>query len=179
VVTNEPTQPALRLHLGGKEPKSGWKIVNIQAGPGVDILGDIRDMSQFADDSVQAIYASHVLEHIGQQAVLSTLKGLRRILTPGGQLSISVPDLEVLSRVIIDPSASLDKRFLAMRMMFGGQVDSHDFHYFGWTWDFMCSFLKSAGFSRVERVQDFGLFRDASSLRPWGDLISLNVVAMK
>ena len=178
-VTIESAQVPLRLHLGGKEPKPGWKIVNIQAGPGVDILGDIRDMSQFADDSVQAIYASHVLEHIGQQAVLSTLKGLRRILAPGGQLSISVPDLEVLSRVIIDQGASLDKRFLAMRMMFGGQVDSHDFHYFGWTWDFMCSYLKSAGFSRVEKVQDFGLFRDASSLRPWGELISLNVVATK
>lgn len=177
--TRAPAQAPVCLHLGGKEPKPGWKIVNIQAGPGVDILGDIRDMSQFADESVQAIYASHVLEHIGQQAVPSTLKGLRRILVPGGQLSISVPDLEVLSRVIIDPGASLDKRFLAMRMMFGGQVDSHDFHYFGWTWDFMCSFLKSAGFSRVERVQDFGLFRDASRLRPWGELISLNVVATK
>lgn len=41
----------LPLHLG-KEPKPVWKIVNVQAGPSVCILGDIRSMSQFADESV-------------------------------------------------------------------------------------------------------------------------------
>jgi len=169
----------LRLHLGGKEAKPGWKIVNIQPGPGVDLLGDVRDMSHFSDQSVDEIYASHVLEHIGQQAMLPTLQGLHRILKPGGELRISVPDIEVLSRVVADASAAMDKRYLAMRMMFGGQVDEHDYHYFGWTWDFMRLFLGQAGFSRLQRVQDFGLFRDASSLKPWGFPISLNVVAIK
>jgi predicted SAM-dependent methyltransferase len=172
------TEP-LRLHLGGKEAKPGWKIVNIQPGPGVDLLGDVRDMSHFSDQSVDEIYASHVLEHIGQQAMLPTLQGLHRILKPGGELRISVPDIEVLSRVVADASAAMDKRYLAMRMMFGGQVDEHDYHYFGWTWDFMRLFLGQAGFSRLQRVQDFGLFRDASSLKPWGFPISLNVVAIK
>ena len=35
----------LRLHLGGMEPKPGWTIVNIQPGPGVDIVADITDLS--------------------------------------------------------------------------------------------------------------------------------------
>jgi hypothetical protein len=52
-----------------------------------------------------------VLKHIGQQAVLSTLNGRRRTLTPGGQLSISVPEFEVVSKNIIDPGASLEERF--------------------------------------------------------------------
>lgn len=173
-----PAEP-LRLHLGGKEVKTGWKIVNIQPGPGVDLLGDVRDMSHFSDNSVDEIYASHVLEHIGQQAMLPTLQGLHRILKPGGELRISVPDIEVLSRVVSDASSPMEKRFLAMRMMFGGQVDEHDYHYFGWTWDFMRLFLGQAGFARLQRVRDFGLFRDASSLEPWGFPISLNVVATK
>jgi hypothetical protein len=30
-----------------------------------------------------------------------------------------------------------------MRMMFGGQVDNYDFHYFGWTWEFMQQCVRS------------------------------------
>lgn len=37
----------MKLHIGGKEIKKGWKILNIQQVKGVDYLGDISDLSQF------------------------------------------------------------------------------------------------------------------------------------
>lgn len=55
----------MRLHIGGTEVKAGWKILNVQPGPGVDYIGDCSDLSQIADGSVDEIYASHVLEHLG------------------------------------------------------------------------------------------------------------------
>lgn len=169
----------IRLHIGGRQVRPGWQILNIQAGPGVDHVGDLSDLSAFADGCAQQIYASHVLEHVPQQRVRATLRGLHRLLLPGGQLMVSVPDLEVLSRVILDPHTPTPTKFLAMRMIFGGQVDAHDFHYFGWTFDFMREFLREAGFARVERVESFGLFEDTSDCRPWGFPISLNVVATR
>ena len=90
---------------------------------------------------------------------------------------VSVPDLEVLSQTIITPHASTEMKFHAMRMMFGGQTDAHDFHYFGWTFAFMRIFLEQAGFTQVERVESFGLFQDTSEFKPWGFPISLNVIA--
>ena len=39
----------MKLHIGGKTPKEGWKILNIQKGISVDYIGDIRDLSQFDD----------------------------------------------------------------------------------------------------------------------------------
>ena len=66
-----------------------------------------------------------------------------------------------------------------MRMIFGGQMDPHDFHKVGLTFEFLEDFLVGAGFKGVQRTDEFGLFDDDSSLRIGGTLISLNVVALK
>lgn len=169
----------MKLHIGGKQTKFGWKILNIQAGPGVDFVGDISDLRQFGDNSIKQIYASHVLEHIRQSNVLDTLKGLRRALVEGGNLYVSVPDLDILCRAMLEPEASLDARIHLMRMMFGGQVDDNDFHFFGWNEMFMTHFLGLAGFKAVVRVNRFGIFKDTSDYAPYGYPISLNMIATK
>jgi hypothetical protein len=64
-------------------------------------------------------------------------------------------------------------------MMFGGQVDDNDFHYFGWNQLFLFDFLKQAGFSDATRVESFGLFDDTSNFKPYGFPISLNIIATK
>ena len=171
---------ALRLHIGGREKKLGWKILNIQPGLDVDYVGDCTDLSQFADASVDELYASHVIEHLGHQsAVGRALTGFHRVLKPGGRALIAVPDFEALCRLFLDPRADMLERFQIMRMVFGAQMDEHDFHYVGLSYEFLSQFLFQSGFSRVERVQDFGLFRDASTIRFLDQPISLNVVAYK
>lgn len=169
----------MRLHIGGEQVKEGWKILNISKKPGVDYVGDISDLSQFEDDSCMEIYASHVVEHIPQQQVLETLKGIHRILAKGGKFYVSVPDLDILCHLFINPLAAPDVKFHAMRMMFGGQVDPHDFHYFGWNQHFLFDFLQQAGFGGAERVETFGMFQDTSDYKPYGFPISLNVIATK
>ena len=57
----------MKLHIGGKETKEGWSILNIQKKDGVDFVGDISDLSQFKNNSIDEIYASHVLEHVSQK----------------------------------------------------------------------------------------------------------------
>lgn len=170
----------LRLHIGGKESRQGWKILDIQPGPNVDFVGDCSELGQFADASVDELYASHVIEHLSyRSALLRTLRGFHRVLKTGGKLMISVPDFEVLCRLFLDPRATVRDRFELMRMAFGGQVDEHDFHRVGLTYEFLSNFLFQAGFSRVERVGEFGLFRDASTAEHLNQKISLNVAAYK
>lgn len=170
----------LRLHIGGRVPKEGWKILNINPGPDVDFLGNCTDLSQFDDGSVAAVYASHVLEHLNYVEELPhTLNEINRILTPKGALYISVPDLECLIKLFIRPEITFKDRFMIMRMMFGGQTDAYDFHKVGLTFEFLCGFLKGAGFLYATRAPEFGLFNDTSSMRFLGQLISLNVIAHK
>ncbi|HEY4370674.1 MAG TPA: methyltransferase domain-containing protein [Burkholderiales bacterium] len=169
----------MKLHIGGKESRDGWKLLNIQRGPDVDFVGDISNLARFGAASIDEIYASHVLEHVPQGSVDPTLAGIHRVLKPGGRFLVSVPDMDVLCRTFIDPALTLPVRFHVMRMMFGGQVDPDDFHCFGWNFEFMQDFLRRAGFGEVRKVEDFGLFNDASSFRPYGYPISLNVIAVK
>ena len=117
--------------------KPGWKILNALPKPGVEFVGNICDLSQFADASVSAIYASHVVEHVPQALVPSTLAGIHRALKSGGTFMVSVPDLEELCKQFLHPDGTSSSRMHIMRMIFGGQVDNYDFHYFGWTWEFM------------------------------------------
>ena len=61
----------------------------------VDIVGNINDLSQFEDESIEEIYASHVIEHVDQKTIKNTFKGIHRILKRW-KIYISVPDMDVL-----------------------------------------------------------------------------------
>jgi len=170
----------LKLHIGGEESKEGWKILNAQEKEGVDYVKDIRDLSDFSDNQFVAIYASHILEHLGYQNDLpKVLKEIFRILKPGGKFFISVPDLDTLCQIFVHQNADPEIRYHVMRILFGGQIDEYDFHYVGFNVEIMVYFLNQAGFKDIYRVPEFGFFNDTSSMKIGGALISLNVVATK
>ena len=169
----------MKLHIGGESVKEGWKILNITKKPGVDFIGDISDLSMFDDNSISTVYASHVLEHVKQSKALDTLNQINRILEPGGMLLLSVPDMDILCHTFINPVASIEVKFHVMRMIFGGQIDDHDFHFFGWNQSFLFNFLTQANFTNLKRVESFNLFQDTSDYKPFGFPISLNVMAVK
>lgn len=170
----------LKLHIGGKEPKDGWSILNIQPAPHVDYVGSCTDLSAFADNSVNEIYASHVFEHLGFREELTTaLAECCRVLKPGCLLGISVPDISVLGTMMADPSVSPQDQHMLLSMIFGSQTDPYDFHKVGFTENILKSFLAGAGFDVAKRVESLGLFQDASEAVFLGRRISLNMVAKK
>lgn len=57
-------------------------------------LVDIRKKLPLKNDIVKYIYCAEVLEHFEYWEVLKTLKECRRVLTKGGCIRITVPDLE-------------------------------------------------------------------------------------
>lgn len=95
----------------------------------------------FPDDSIEEIYSSHALEHIGKFEVLDTLKEWRRILRPGGKIEIQVPDLrwccqQWLARQTTD---------WYLDILFGMQNHPGEFHKTGFTPAIMFDYLKAAG----------------------------------
>ncbi len=153
--------------------------MNIQKNPEVDFIGDLSDLSQFQDESIEEIYTSHVLEHVDQKNALKTLEGVNRVLKTNGKFYISVPDMDTLCHFLINPLTDSKIKFHVLRMMFGGQIDKNDYHYFGWNYDFIQDYLKRANLTKIERVTSFGLFKDTSDYMPYGFPISLNVIAFK
>lgn len=170
-----------KLHIGGKQSHPDWEIFNIQEGPDVDHVGDACDLSRFTDQTFDELYASHTLEHFDYNGQLQkVLKEWHRVLKLESKLYISVPDMDVLCKMFaMREKFTFQETFHLIRIMFGGHTDKYDYHYTGFYSDFLNSLLAEAGFKRVERVKDFGIFADASSIRLGPNLISLNVIAYK
>ncbi len=167
-----------KLNIGGEQSLPGWEILNIKPGPYVDHLGDGKDLSQFEDQTFDELYASHVVEHFDYNGpLLEALKQWHRVLKPGGKLYISVPDMNILCQLFLKYKELADKeRFFVMRMMFGGHIDRHDYHYVGLDYNILAHFLTQAGFQKIKRVQNLGIFEDTSVLNFKGISINLNVI---
>ena len=90
----------LRLNLGcGKVPKAGFINVDRLCLPGVDQQVDLFQFPwPWGDNSVDEIYASHLIEHIPHQVEGSQLDGFFaffaecwRILKPGAEITLIAP----------------------------------------------------------------------------------------
>jgi SAM-dependent methyltransferase len=147
-----------------------------------DISGSIVDMRGFAEDECcDAIYASHVVEHMLQHEIASALSEFHRVLTPTGFALIRVPDIEAVAQFIIDgrideviytspagPVTPLD-----MLYGHGGSIARGSLamrHGTAFTQDLMAKRLLTAGFAelRVTRTDTYEIW--AAAFMPEADI---------
>ena len=174
----------MRINLGsGERPLEGW--VNVDAlpdAPGVDVVTDVTEALPFESGSADALYASHLLEHVSSEDVPRVLAEWRRVLRPGGVLMIAVPDLEVIARMLVErPGWFTPPHAPWVGAIYGGQKDEWDFHKTGFTGPWLAYCLDQAGFGEVERVDRFpGIRVDDGSYSPipFGTNVSLNMRAV-
>ena len=62
----------------------------------------------YEDNSVDLIYASHVIEYFNREEVKGVLNEWIRVLKPGGKLRLAVPNFEELSILYLDNKIQLD-----------------------------------------------------------------------
>jgi protein O-GlcNAc transferase len=103
------------LHVGAGHPKNGarllpafqtpeWKELrlDIDSANEPDIVGSMLNMESVADDSVDAIYSSHNIEHVYAHEVSLVLKEFVRVLKPDGFLIVTCPDLQTVAQLVAD-----------------------------------------------------------------------------
>ena len=72
--------------------------LDIDLGARPDIVGTITDLSGVPDNSVNAVFSSHNLEHIYNFEVPLALAEFKRVLKPQGFAMITLPDIEEVSK---------------------------------------------------------------------------------
>lgn len=90
--------PLLKVEIGGGvNPLGGdWINVDYLQIPGVDAVVDFERLGSngvqlpFADESVDAVYSAHCLEHVAN--VIGLLRDIARACKVGAQVEIRVPD---------------------------------------------------------------------------------------
>ncbi|MEL7496869.1 MAG: methyltransferase domain-containing protein [Planctomycetota bacterium] len=97
-----PAQTSRRLNLGcGRCFHSEWTNVDLEPVDFDVIACDITNGLPFQDQQFDAVYHSHVLEHLSPEAGKYLLSECFRVLRPGGILRIVVPDLEQIAKLYL------------------------------------------------------------------------------
>lgn len=178
---------AKRLHLGcGNIRLPGFCNVDILTTAAVDVVSDISKLDNFADDSIELIYACHVLEHFSHDEAVKVLRRWFDVLAPGGELRISVPDIDRIVKIYHDNWQHFQTPGNSpwIGLLYGGQGDPYDFHKTGFNFCWMKHLLEDVGYTQVAEYPHAPHFVagvvDASLAKePFGQFLSLNVVALK
>lgn len=139
----------MKLHIGcGPRNLPGWKHLDIRKlDDHIDFVGRADDLSQFRDNSVEEIYACHLLEHFGRNEVDRVLTEWHRVLENGGILRIAVPDFEAAAAEYLE-NHDLDR---IMGLLYGRQDYEFNYHYVAFDFETLKRHLEKCGFTDVER----------------------------
>ena len=81
----------IKLNVGcGADIRPGYVNLDYLPQPGVDLVHDLNRFPwPLEAESVEDIYASHVLEHV--EDLIATMREIHRICAPGARLEVRVP----------------------------------------------------------------------------------------
>ena len=143
---------------------------------------------EFKNESVDLIYASHVIEYFDRDQVRTLLEEWKRVLVDQGILRIAVPDFYQISKLYIQGEYPL-QNFLGP--LYGKMNMSKEAIYHKTVYDFfsLSTLLQSVGFDSVKKYNwrdtEHSNVDDCSQAylphmdKENGTLISLNVEASK
>lgn len=102
-ILNQKKRPSVpvKLNLGsGAKKYKDYVSCDLFPCDGVDEIFSLHDIP-YADETVQAIHSEHALEHLSYEEARKALREWFRVLKPGGEVHLQVPDLEECCRQFV------------------------------------------------------------------------------
>lgn len=179
----------MKIHIGcGKRNfGSGWFHVDGSHEGGHIDHHDIFKLPQ-KSDSVDLVYASHIIEYFDSEEVCDVLREWKRVLKPGGILRLAVPDFESMAELYVSKSIGLHQ---IVGPLYGKMNLNEKKIYHRMVYDFgsLSRLLTSLGLKNIKRYDwqktEHASFDDHSQAyiphmdKNNGTLISLNVECEK
>lgn len=142
-----------RLNLGcGGKREAGYVNVDLFAGPSVDEVFEFDEIP-YLDGTIGAINSEHSLEHVGWQRADKALLEWWRVLRPGGQLMLKIPDVEDCFKKYLETSPdNVAHRQWYKYTVYGvqktqaGEPDEAQYHRCGFSQREICDKLEMLGF---------------------------------
>lgn len=145
-----PKNPDRKTYINvGCALNSGPEFINIDVEPypNIHYIQDITDLSNFTDNSVDMVYASHVVEHIPREQFDSTLLEWKRVLKSGGIFRFAVPDFDAL--IDIYSKSGQDVSYIRDQVM--GQNPPYHNHYTLWNYRQAEKVLSDLGYRDIRK----------------------------
>lgn len=142
----------------GGQPQDGYIHCDIRPVTHVEYVCKAWAIP-FKPESVDEIYARHMLEHFTYKEAKRTLRHWLCVLKVGGRIDINVPDMEKhLKQLNMDGYSpyisNVTNKEHAMAGIYGWENDEYDIHKWGYTFETLCELLNEIGYSNVRRIED-------------------------
>lgn len=165
-VAEKQDTTSLRINVGaGPHNDPRYVALDIKTGT------DARSLP-YADNSVDEVYCSHLLEHFTPIERDKVLREFVRVLKPNGLCQIAVPDAKKVAEAMLKTDESGEFRTVEM-VMYGAHSDPNDIHHAAYTENVLAACMNAAGLGGIEKFHPF--IRDDCSNHP----MSLNLKGRK
>jgi predicted SAM-dependent methyltransferase len=175
----------VKLHLGcGTKHIDGYTNIDVRYLPGVDEVNNIKFLRNYKPNSVDLIYACHVLEHFSRWEYKTVLTRWFELLKPGGTLRLAIPNFSAICSYYVK-TGDLSS---IMGLLYGGQDYDENYHYVTFDYDSLSNDLIQIGFNNI-MVYDYKTTEHSDvddfskaylpHLDKNGILMSLNIEAKK
>ena len=101
----------------------------------------------YSDGSFECVFSAHVFEHIPRKQMAGLLREILRVLSPGGVMRVSVPDLDFFIRHY-QPECADDFVNAVFEISQANDKNRHHWMYSAYT---LIKLLKDAGFANVRQ----------------------------
>lgn len=158
---NKSKRNKLEIGVGNSRKKEGFITSDIDLK--TDYPYDLRYGLPFPDESIDFIYAEHVLEHFSYSDLISLLKDCQRALKSGGVFSIVIPNARIYLNAYAHPEHFDFKKYCAwdFGLSYKSKIDYVNYifymggqHRYMFDEDNILIILKDIGFNSV-RLRDF------------------------
>lgn len=155
-----------------------WQEVRFDINPknNPDIVGTLTDLTALQNQSIDAIFSSHNIEHLYYHEVLIALAEFKRVLNSNGFYVFTCPDLQSVSAPIADDKLlepayqSIAGPITALDIVYGHSMSIMQGNYFmahrcGFTKKTLNQVLWQSGFQSthvIQRPENFDLWAIAS-----------------
>ena len=133
-MTQRGKRRKLKLNIGcGTVRMRGYVGVDKFKTSAAQVVAPAHDLP-YKPNTVDVIFTSHMIEHLVPSELDAVLKEWKRVLRPGGTLTVRCPNFELYVREYLD--ASEDERHenpWLLRNIFGWRNKPGQFHYDGWS----------------------------------------------
>lgn len=179
-IKNRKDGQGKRLNLGcGGKREEGYVNVDLFSGPTVDEVFEFDEIPYF-DGTIGGINSEHSLEHVGWERADKALQEWWRVLKPGGQLMLKIPEVEdCFKKYIETPPDQVAVRqwykytVYGIQKSQGGEPDEAQYHRCGFSQKEICDKLMSLGFI-IDFSQKYNGFDTMSvatlAVKPLSDL---------
>lgn len=128
-----------------------------------DIIGNMTDMAEIKDSSMDAVFSHHSIEHLYYHEILIAIKEFFRVLKSDGFLLIVCPDLRSICELVVQDRLSEEMfespmgRIAPIDMIYGHRLSIKNgatsmAHCTGFTRTTLVDILRSAGFKSFAAV---------------------------